>query len=150
MSETKAGQSQREPVGGVGNDGAAGRIVVKIGSALLTEPGVGLAVDKINEYCRQLNQLKQLGYQVVLVSSGAVAAGCTRLGWRQRPQTVHQLQAAAAVGQMGLAQAYERALGGFDLNPAMIMLTHDDLANRERYLNARATLAQLLELNVVP
>lgn len=126
------------------------RVVVKIGSALLTDPQAGLAVDKIADYCRQIEQLKGSGYQIVLVSSGAVAEGCARLGWQQRPETVHQLQAAAAVGQMGLAQAYERSLAAFQLRTAMIMLTHDDLANRERYLNARATLAQLLELDVVP
>jgi glutamate 5-kinase len=90
------------------------------------------------------------GIEVVLVSSGAVAAGCQKLGWRSRPEAVHELQAAAAVGQMGLAQAYETALSAHDCNTAMIVLTHDDLADRERYLNARATLGQLLKLGVVP
>ncbi len=126
------------------------RVVVKIGSALLTDPSAGLAVQKIRDYCAQIERLQQQGHQVVLVSSGAVAEGCARLGWRQRPETVHQLQAAAAVGQMGLAQAYEQALAAHGRGTAMIMLTHDDLADRQRYLNARATLQQLLDLGVVP
>ncbi len=128
----------------------ARRIVVKVGSALLTDQDVGLAEDKINDYCEQICRLKERGLEVVLVSSGAVAAGCQRLGWPSRPVAVHQLQAAAAVGQMGLAQAYESALSRHGRATAMIMLTHDDLADRERYLNARATLGQLLALGVVP
>ncbi len=126
------------------------RVVIKVGSALLSQPGAGLDNGKIAAYCEQIHALIGQGKEVVLVSSGAVAEGCVRLGWRQRPETVHELQAAAAVGQMGLTQAYESALSKFDRHTAMIMLTHDDLANRERYLNARATLTQLLALGVVP
>ncbi len=126
------------------------RIVVKVGSALLTDPVAGLSRNKIADYSAQLSELMTRGYEVVLVSSGAVAEGCKRLGWRIRPETVHELQAAAAVGQMGLAQAYESELSAHDRGTAMIMLTHEDLADRERYLNARATLGQLLELGVVP
>ncbi len=126
------------------------KLVVKVGSALLADREAGLAVDKIEDYCAQLAALKSGGVEVVLVSSGAVAAGCQKLGWRRRPEAVHQLQAAAAVGQMGLVQAYESALSAHGCDTAMIMLTHDDLADRERYLNARATLAQLLDLGVVP
>ncbi len=126
------------------------RVVVKVGSALLADRDAGLAEDKIRAYCAQLVALRARGIEVVLVSSGAVAAGCQKLGWRQRPVAVHELQAAAAVGQMGLAQAYESALSAYDCNTAMIVLTHDDLAHRERYLNARATLGQLLQLGVVP
>jgi len=126
------------------------RVVVKVGSALLTDHDLGLAVDMIADYCAQLAALKRAGVEVVLVSSGAVAAGCQRLGWRARPTTVHELQAAAAVGQMGLAQAYETALSAHDCTTAMVMLTHEDLADRERYLNARATLQQLLSMGVVP
>jgi len=126
------------------------RLVVKVGSALLTDRDVGLAVDKIEDYCAQLAAIRSRGIEVVLVSSGAVAAGCRKLGWRSRPDAVHELQAAAAVGQMGLVQAYESALSGHGCNTAMIVLTHDDLADRERYLNARATLGQLLTLGVVP
>ncbi len=126
------------------------RLVVKVGSALLTDPANGLAREKIADYSRQLSALMHQGYEIVLVSSGAVAEGCMRLGWRKRPETVHELQAAAAVGQMGLAQAYESALGNHERATAMIMLTHEDLADRERYLNARATLGQLIDLNVVP
>jgi len=126
------------------------RLVVKVGSALLTHPQSGLAVDKINNYCTQINALKAEGIEVVLVSSGAVAAGCQKLGWHQRPEALHELQAAAAVGQMGLAQAYESAMSVHGCDTAMIVLTHDDLADRERYLNARATLRQLLALGVLP
>ena len=130
--------------------GGAKRVVVKVGSALLSDRDAGLAIGKIADYCAQICALNGAGVEVVLVSSGAVAAGCQKLGWRTRPNTVHELQAAAAVGQMGLAQAYETALSSHATATAMIMLTHDDLADRERYLNARATLAQLLALNVVP
>jgi len=126
------------------------RVVVKIGSALLTDHDVGLATDKIADYGLQIAALKSRGLELVLVSSGAVAAGCQRLGWSARPIAVHELQAAAAVGQMGLAQAYETALSARGCKTAMVMLTHDDLADRERYLNARATLQQLLALGVVP
>ena len=126
------------------------RVVVKVGSALLTDTQRGLSVDLIDAYCRQIHELKNAGYEIVLVSSGAVAEGCARLGWQTRPDTVHELQAAAAVGQMGLAQAYESALGAFARHTAMVMLTHDDLANRQRYLNARSTLEQLLMMQVVP
>ena len=126
------------------------RVVVKVGSALLTDVDKGLARDKIDAYCAQIHQLKSAGYEVVLVSSGAVAEGCARLGWTQRPQSVHELQTAAAIGQMGLVRAYEEALSAHGRRTAMIMLTHDDLANRERYLNARATLTELLKLGVVP
>ena len=126
------------------------RVVVKVGSALLTNGGRGLAVDKIADYCQQIVRLRESGKQVVLVSSGAVAEGCTRLGWTQRPDTVHELQAAAAVGQMGLVQAYESEFQKFGCHTAMVMLTHDDLADRQRYLNARATLSQLCELGVIP
>jgi len=126
------------------------RVVVKIGSALLADHEVGLAADKIADYGAQIAALKNRGLELVLVSSGAVAAGCQRLGWSARPAAVHELQAAAAVGQMGLAQAYESALSAHGATTAMIMLTHDDLADRERYLNARATIQQLLSLGVVP
>ncbi|XOV82200.1 MAG: glutamate 5-kinase [bacterium] len=126
------------------------KVVVKVGSALLSDPEHGLDRQKIAAYCRQIVQLRRQQIEVILVSSGAVAAGCHKLGWARRPEAVHQLQAAAAVGQMGLAQAYESALSEHGHATAMIMLTHDDLADRERYLNARATLSQLLQLNVVP
>lgn len=126
------------------------RVVVKVGSSLLTGPDNGLQVTKIDAYATQIAQLAAAGYQVTLVSSGAVAAGCLRLGWNQRPQQVHLLQAAASVGQMGLVQSYESTLRNYGCGTAMIMLTHDDLADRERYLNARATLNELLSLGIVP
>ena len=110
----------------------AKRTVVKVGSALLANGDQGLALSKIDDYCLQINHLKAQGFEVVLVSSGAIAAGCQRLGWTQRPQALHQLQAAAAVGQMGLARAYESALESMNRTTAMIVLTHDDLADRKR------------------
>lgn len=126
------------------------RVVVKVGSSLLTGPDNGLQVTKIDAYATQIAQLSAAGYQVILVSSGAVAAGCLRLGWSERPQQVHLLQAAASVGQMGLVQSYESTLRNYGCSTAMIMLTHDDLADRQRYLNARATVNELLSLGVVP
>ena len=126
------------------------RVVVKVGSSLLTGPDNGLQVDKIEAYATQIAKLAATGHQVTLVSSGAVAAGCLRLGWSERPQQMHLLQAAASVGQMGLVQSYESTLRKHGCGTAMIMLTHDDLADRQRYLNARATLNELLSLGVVP
>jgi glutamate 5-kinase len=126
------------------------RIVVKVGSALVTNNGTGLAADFIAECARQISMLQQSGRQVLLVSSGAIAAGMQRLGWTRRPHAMHALQAAAAVGQMGLTQAYETVFAQHGLKSAQILLTHDDLADRSRYLNARTTLNTLLELGVVP
>jgi glutamate 5-kinase len=128
----------------------ARRVVVKIGSALLTDDGAGLATTAMGAWCEQVNGLLNAGVQVLIVSSGAVAEGVSRLGWSERPVRVHEQQAAAAVGQMGLVQAYERAFAVHGRHTAMVLLTHDDLADRERYLNARATLTRLLELGVIP
>ncbi len=129
---------------------AARRVVVKIGSALLTNRRVGLATSAMGSWCDQVNRLMDAGVQVLIVSSGAVAEGVSRLGWSERPVGVHEQQAAAAVGQMGLVQAYERAFAVHGRHTAMVLLTHDDLADRERYLNARATLTRLLDLGVIP
>ncbi len=126
------------------------RWVVKIGSALLTNDGRGLNLEGIGAWVAQMANLRKRGIEVVLVSSGAVAEGMSRLGWAKRPQALHELQAAAAVGQMGLVQAYESRFQAFGLHTAQILLTHDDLSNRMRYLNARSTLRTLLELGVVP
>ena len=126
------------------------RVVVKIGSSLLTNDGTGLDHAAIGEWVRQIASLKAQGKQVVLVSSGAIAEGMQRLGWKRRPSAMHDLQAAAAVGQMGLVQVYESCFRGHGLHTAQILLTHDDLANRKRYLNARSTLFTLLNLNTVP
>lgn len=126
------------------------RLVVKVGSALVTNNGAGLALDAIAEWARQMAVLLAEGRQVILVSSGAIAAGMQRLGWRERPHAMHELQAAAAVGQMGLAQAYETHFARHGLKTAQILLTHEDLADRTRYLNARSTLLTLLALGVVP
>ena len=128
----------------------ARRLVVKVGSALVTNNGEGLAVEALADWARQIAALVADGRQVVLVSSGAIAAGMQRLGWTTRPHEMHQLQAAAAVGQMGLAQAYESVFAQNGLHTAQILLTHADLADRTRYLNARSTLITLLELGVVP
>lgn len=126
------------------------RWVVKIGSALLTNDGKGLAVDAIDDWVAQVADLRQAGHEVLLVSSGAVAEGITRLGWKQRPHALHELQAAAAIGQMGLVQAYESRFQKFGLHTAQVLLTHEDLSNRQRYLNARSTLRTLLDLGVIP
>lgn len=128
----------------------AKRLVVKVGSALVTRNGEGLAYDFISDCARQIASLHQSGRQVLLVSSGAIAAGMQRLGWQTRPHAMHDLQAAAAVGQMGLAQAYDTTFAKHGLKVAQVLLTHDDLADRTRYLNARSTLQTLLELGVVP
>jgi glutamate 5-kinase len=126
------------------------RIVVKVGSALVTNNGAGLDLGFIDDCARQIAILQKSGREVILVSSGAIAAGMQRLGWSKRPHAMHALQAAAAVGQMGLTQAYENVISQHGLKSAQILLTHDDLANRKRYLNARSTLNTLLELGVVP
>ena len=129
---------------------AARRIVVKVGSSLVTNEGRGLDHAAIGEWCRQLAALAKDGREVIMVSSGAVAEGMKRLGWTNRPHQIHQLQAAAAVGQMGLAQVYESKLREHGMGSAQVLLTHADLADRERYLNARTTLLALLQLGVVP
>ncbi len=128
----------------------AKRLVIKVGSALVTNNGAGLDLVAISEWARQIAQLRQNHKEVVLVSSGAIACGMQRLGWSKRPRAVHELQACAAVGQMGLVQVYESAFAKHGLHTAQVLLTHDDLADRKRYLNARATLTTLLELGVVP
>lgn len=129
---------------------ASKRIVVKVGSALVTNNGAGLATDFIAECARQIAMLHSSGRQIVLVSSGAIAAGMQRLGWAKRPHAMHALQAAAAVGQMGLTQAYETVFAQHGLKSAQVLLTHEDLSDRNRYLNARSTLNTLLDLDVVP
>jgi glutamate 5-kinase len=128
----------------------ARRIVVKVGSSLVTNEGRGLDSDAIGNWCRQLAVLASQGRELVMVSSGAIAEGMTRLGWSVRPKQLHELQAAAAVGQMGLAHMYESMLRVHDVKSAQVLLTHADLADRERYLNARSTLTTLLKLNVIP
>jgi len=126
------------------------RWVVKIGSALLTADGRGLDHEAIDGWVAQMAALRAQGVDVVLVSSGAVAEGMMRLGWTQRPHALHAQQAAAAVGQMGLVQTYESGFQKHGIHTAQVLLTHDDLSNRQRYLNARSTLRSLLELGVVP
>lgn len=125
-------------------------IVVKIGSSLLTNNGAGLDRTAIAGWVAQIAELKHLGKHVLLVSSGAIAEGLQRLGWKRRPHAVHELQAAAAVGQMGLVQVYESCFRDHGLATAQVLLTHEDLAERKRYLNARSTLRTLLQLNVIP
>ena len=128
----------------------AKRWVVKIGSALLTNDGKGLDAEAIAGWVKQMAELRLRGIELVLVSSGAVAAGMRRLGWAARPTEIHQLQAAAAVGQMGLVQTYEVEFQRYGLLTAQVLLDHDDLSSRERYLNARSTLKTLVGFNVVP
>ena len=133
----------------------ARRIVIKVGSSLVTNEGRGLDEAAIGEWCRQMAQLVapvdgRAGREVIMVSSGAIAEGMKRLGWRTRPHEIHELQAAAAVGQMGLAQMYETKLRENGLCSAQVLLTHADLADRERYLNARSTLLTLLQHGVLP
>jgi glutamate 5-kinase len=129
---------------------AARRIVVKVGSSLVTNEGRGVDAEAIGNWCRQLAVLAADGREVVMVSSGAIAEGMKRLGWTVRPKELHELQAAAAVGQMGLAQMYETKLREQGLSSAQVLLTHADLADRERYLNARSTLLTLLTPKVLP
>jgi glutamate 5-kinase len=128
----------------------ARRIVVKVGSSLVTNEGRGVDAQAVGNWCRQLASLAQQGREMVMVSSGAIAEGMRRLGWSSRPVQLHELQAAAAVGQMGLAQMYESQLSMHGMRSAQVLLTHADLADRERYLNARSTLLTLLSLKSVP
>ena len=128
----------------------ARRLVVKVGSALVTNNGNGLDLTAIAGWARQIAALRAAGREVVLVSSGAVACGVQRLGWQRRPRTMHEKQAAAAVGQAALVEVYEAAFNKHQLRTAQILLTHDDLADRKRYLNARSTLNTLLALGVIP
>jgi len=128
----------------------ARRVVVKVGSSLVTNEGRGLDEAAIGEWCRQMSLLVRQGREVIMVSSGAIAEGMKRLGWTTRPSAISELQAAAAVGQMGLAQMYETKLRENGLGSAQVLLTHADLADRERYLNARSTLLTLLKLGVLP
>jgi glutamate 5-kinase len=128
----------------------AGTLVVKVGSSLVTDAGRGLDTGAIARWAAQIAELRRLGRQVVLVSSGSIAEGMLRLGWTRRPHAMHELQAAAAVGQMGLAQCYESCFREHGLRTAQVLLTHADMADRQRYLNARSTLRTLLRLGVIP
>ncbi len=128
----------------------ASRLVVKVGSSLVTNGGQGLDLAALAQWAEQIAALARGGKEVLLVSSGAVAEGMQRLGWKRRPKALHDLQAAAAVGQMGLVQAYETCFRKHGLQTAQILLTHEDLANRGRYLNARSTLRTLLSLGIIP
>jgi glutamate 5-kinase len=128
----------------------SGRWVIKIGSAVLTNDGLGLDQSRIEDWVKDISILRENGHQVVLVSSGAVAEGLVRLGWNNRPSTVHELQAAAAVGQTGLVQAYETEFAKYGIRTAQILLTADDLSDRQRYLNARSAIQSLIQLGVIP
>ncbi len=124
--------------------------VIKIGSSLLTADGVGLAQELVSGWVDEISILRRRGYRIVIVSSGAVAEGMRRLGFKSRPHQIHLLQAAAAVGQMGLVQMYESCFERHGLHTAQVLLTHDDMRSRERYINARSTLRNLLQLGVIP
>jgi glutamate 5-kinase len=128
----------------------AQRIVVKVGSSLVTNEGKGLDREAISRWGAEIAALRAMGKEIILVSSGAIAEGMKRLGWTTRPNQMHELQAAAAVGQMGLVHVYESCFSNFGLKTAQVLLTHEDLADRKRYLNARSTLVTLLALGVVP
>jgi len=128
----------------------AHRLVLKVGSSLVTNEGRGIDLEAVAQWAQQIAALHAAGRQIVLVSSGAIAEGMARLGWPRRPKAMSELQAAAAVGQMGLIQAYEAAFARHGVRTAQILLTHEDLADRRRYLNARSTLVTLLNLGVVP
>lgn len=126
------------------------RWVIKVGSSLVTNHGMGLDRAAIESWVEQVVALRGQGIDVILVSSGAVAEGITRLGWKKRPHALHELQAAAAVGQMGLVQLYESCFQKHGIHTAQVLLTHDDLSNRKRYLNARSALRTMLDIGVVP
>ena len=126
------------------------RWVVKVGSSLVTDNNQGLNSQNIHAWTEEIAELTKSGYEIILVSSGAVAEGMSRLGWQKRPHALHELQAAAAVGQMGLIQAYEKNLQEYGLHSAQVLLTHDDLRDRQRYINARSTLNTLLDVGVIP
>ncbi len=126
------------------------RWVVKLGSALLTNEDCGLRVDSMITWVKQIHELRQQGHEIVIVSSGAIAEGITRLGWENRPHAVHELQAAAAVGQMGLIKAWESCFQNYNIHTAQILISHEVISNRESYLNARSTMRTLLRLGVIP
>ena len=126
------------------------RWVIKIGSALLTDDGQGLNIEALAGWVAQMVELKSQGVEVVIVSSGSVAEGMKRMGWQTRPKLLNELQAAASVGQMGLIQAYESQFSRYDIHSAQILMTHDDLSNRKRYLNVKSAIETLLEYGVVP
>lgn len=128
----------------------ANRWVIKIGSALVTDNGRGLRADSLKNWVAQMASLRQQDKEVALVSSGSIAEGISRLGWTRRPRAIHELQAAAAIGQMGLVQAWESCFQRYGMHTAQVLLTHDDLSERQRYLNARSTLRSLLDLGVIP
>ena len=130
--------------------GKAKRWVIKIGSSLITNEGQGLDSEAIHHWAEQMATLRAQGKELLLVSSGAVAEGMARLGWKQRPHALHELQAAAALGQMGLIQQFESCFQSHQIHTAQVLLTHDDLSNRKRYLNARSTLLSLLGLGAIP
>src|SRR5437588_11721576 len=125
-------------------------LVVKVGTSLVTHAGRGLDVEAIARWAAQIARLRQMGRRTILVSSGAIAEGMQRLNWTRRPHAMHELQAAAAVGQMGLVQVYESCFRQHGLHTAQVLLTHADLADRQRYLNARSTLLTLLGLGIIP
>src|SRR5574341_603640 len=149
----RGGLRQADEGGRAGTEtmiGDAKTLVVKVGSSLVTNEGRGLDVEAIARLAAQVAALQKAGKRTALVSSGAIAEGMQRLGWSKRPHAMHELQAAAAVGQMGLAQCYESCFRKHGLHSAQVLLTHSDMADRQRYLNARSTLRTLLALGVIP
>jgi len=138
------------PSGTISELARARRLVIKVGSSLVTNHGRGLDAVALARWAEQIAELRKLNREVVLVSSGAIAEGVQRLGWKKRPHALHELQAAAAVGQMGLIEVYESCFRKYGLLTSQILLTHEDLTDRKRYLNARSTLRTLLSFQVIP
>ncbi|MGK0273377.1 MAG: glutamate 5-kinase, partial [Cocleimonas sp.] len=128
----------------------AKRWVIKIGSALLTKDGKGLDYAAMAEWAKQIANLRQQNIEVILVSSGSVAEGMSRMGWTKRPNDLAELQAAAAIGQTGLIEAYETEFKKYQIQAAQVLLTHDEVSSRKRYLNARNTLRALLKFKALP
>ncbi len=147
---TNARQSGEHHNGQSNRHNGKQRWVVKVGSALITAEKTGLNLDNIRHWCQQLATLASREIELVLVSSGSIAEGMHQLSWTSRPNAIHELQAAAAVGQMGLVKTYQSELDRYDIKTAQVLLTHEDLSNRKRYLNARTTLSTLLDLSVLP
>ncbi len=130
--------------------GKVKRMVIKVGSSILASPDRGLNHEVFSRLTKEISELKRQGYEIVMVSSGAIAAGMEKLGYKVRPQSITQKQATAAVGQSRLMNIYETYFSKHQQMVAQILLTHDDLSHRKRFINARNTLLTLLELGIIP
>jgi glutamate 5-kinase len=126
------------------------RLVVKIGSNILSDKKEGINTTRISSIARDIHALHEKGHEVVIVSSGAIAAGMRKLGLKEKPKDIKLKQAAAAVGQSRLMWAYERSFSEYDMKVAQVLLTRDDLSDRKRYINAKNTLLTLLTYKIIP